>query len=124
MLERECAEAKVRSLTGTQHPLHRRFGRCWSAVSCVETSQGIVFAQSLVVATGGLSIPEDGSTGLGYEIASQFGLKIVTCRPGLVPLVFNPEDLAHWSDLSGLSAEVIVDQRRKESARPASERRC
>lgn len=107
LLERECAEAKVRILTGTRILSIGASG----AAGCrfrVDTSQGIVFAQSLVVATGGLSIPKMGATGLGYEIASQFGLKIVTCRPGLVPLLFNPQDLAHWSDLSGLSAEVIV----------------
>ena len=107
LLERECAEAKVRILTGTRI---LSIGAS-DAAGCrfrVDTSQGIVFAQSLVVATGGLSIPKMGATGLGYEIASQFGLKIVTCRPGLVPLLFNPQDLAHWSDLSGLSAEVIV----------------
>jgi predicted Rossmann fold flavoprotein len=107
MLERECAEAKVSILTGT-----RILSVAASDVDgCrfrVETSQGSFHAQSVVVATGGLSIPKMGATALGYEIATQFGLKIVPCRPGLVPLVFAPEDLANWSDLSGLSAEVIA----------------
>ncbi len=107
MLVRECAEAKVRILTGT---------RILSAAASdepgcrfrVETSAGTVFAQSVVVATGGLSIPKLGATALGYEIAERFGLRLVPCRPGLVPLVFSPNDLARWSDLSGLSAEVVA----------------
>ena len=107
LLERECAEAKVRIAPGI-----RILSVAASAVPGsrfrIETSQGIVLAQSLIVATGGLSIPKMGATSLGYEIAAQFGLRIVPCRPGLVPLVFAPEDLARWSDLSGLSAEVVV----------------
>ena len=107
MLERECAEAKVRIAPGTHvtsvSPTHQADSRFR-----VETSRGAFLAQSLVVATGGLSIPKMGATALGYQIASQFGMKIVTCRPGLVPLIFDQEDLANWSDLSGLSAEVVA----------------
>jgi len=107
LLERECADAGVRILTGT---------RVLSVAPCdqqnarfrVETSRGTFLAESLVVATGGLSIPRMGATGLGYEIAQQFGLRIVPCRPALVPLVFSPDDAARWADLSGLSAEVVA----------------
>ena len=60
------------------------------------------------MATGGLSIPKMGATGFGYEVARQFGLAIVEPRPGLVPLVFAPEDQARWCDLAGLSAEVVA----------------
>ena len=107
MLERECAEAKVRILTGTRVVSVAASDEAGCRFS-VETSQGTLLAQSLVVATGGLSIPKMGATSLGYEIATQFGLKIVPCRPGLVPFILNPEDLARWSDLSGLSAEVVI----------------
>ena len=107
MLERECAEARVRILTGTRVVSVSASDEAGCRFS-VETSQGVVHAQSLVVATGGLSIPKMGATSIGYEIATRFGLKMVPCRPGLVPLVFNPEDLAHWSDLSGLSTEVVA----------------
>ena len=107
MLERECAEAKVRIVTGTRVLAVSASGETGCRFR-VETSQGGFVAQSLVVATGGLSIPKMGATAMGYEIAAQFGLKIVPCRPGLVPLVLNPEDLAHWSDLSGLSSEVVA----------------
>ena len=107
MLERECAEAKVRMLTGTRVVSVASTDEAESRFR-IETSQGIFLVQSLVVATGGLSIPKMGATGFGYEIAAQFSLKIIPCRPGLVPFVFAPEHLADWSDLSGLSAEVIV----------------
>ena len=74
------------------------------------TSQGeIVFrAPALVVATGGLSIPKMGATGLGYEIARQFGLRVVEPRPALVPLVLAQPDQRDWCALSGVSAEVAV----------------
>jgi hypothetical protein len=49
-----------------------------------------------------------GATGFGYSIAEQFGLRIVTCRPALVPLVFSAEDREQWCDLTGLSTEVVA----------------
>ncbi len=60
--------------------------------------------ESLVIATGGLSMPRIGATGFGYEIAEQFGLKVLSRQPGLVPLTFSNDDLEHFSDLSGISA--------------------
>jgi len=74
----------------------------------VETSQGTISAASVVVATGGLSIPKMGATALGYDLARQFGHPIVETRPALVPLVFNPQDQSDWCDLTGLSTEVIA----------------
>jgi predicted Rossmann fold flavoprotein len=65
-------------------------------------------AESLVVATGGLSIPKMGATGFGYDLARQFGLKIVEPRPALVPLTLNKDDAAHFCDLAGLSTEVVA----------------
>ena len=65
-------------------------------------------APVLVVATGGLSIPKMGATGIGYDIARQFGLKINACRPALVPVTFCPEDKKRYGDLTGLATEVIV----------------
>jgi predicted Rossmann fold flavoprotein len=66
---------------------------------------------SLVVATGGLTVPKIGATPFGYRIAEQFGLAVVTPRPGLVPLAFAPDALARYGDLSGVSvdAEVACD---------------
>ena len=65
-------------------------------------------AETLVVATGGLSIPKLGATGFGYRLAEQFGLRIVPCAPALVPLRW-PEALkAQYSDLSGVSFPCVV----------------
>jgi predicted Rossmann fold flavoprotein len=74
----------------------------------VASDQGEFRARSVVVATGGPSIPKMGSSGFGYRIAEQFGLKIVAPRPALVPLTFDPALLATFGDLSGVSVEAIV----------------
>ncbi len=73
------------------------------------TNQGTFEAESLVVASGGLSIPKIGATDFGYRIARQFGLKVVEPRPALVPLTLNPTDLHRLNPLSGVSlaAEVV-----------------
>ena len=70
-------------------------------------SAGEFEAGALVVATGGLSIEKMGATGLAYELAAQFGLRVVTPRPGLVPLVLDGEE-AGWTELAGVAAEVEV----------------
>jgi predicted Rossmann fold flavoprotein len=74
----------------------------------VRTANAEFRAPALVIATGGLSIPKIGATSFGYDLARQFGLKIRDPWPGLVPLVFGPEDHAHFSDLAGISADVIA----------------
>jgi predicted Rossmann fold flavoprotein len=104
MLLEECRKA---------HAQLRLGGRI-SAVSksesgfVVVTDQGEFHGRSLVVATGGPSIPKMGSSGLGYKIAEQFGLKIVTPRPALVPLTFDTTLLAQFKDLSGVSVDAVV----------------
>ena len=74
----------------------------------VATDQGEFGGRSLVVATGGPSIPKMGSSGLGYRIAQQFGLAIVPPRPALVPLTFDAGLLAQFKDLSGVSVDAVV----------------
>jgi predicted Rossmann fold flavoprotein len=74
----------------------------------VATPQGAVRCTSLVIATGGLSVPKIGATPFGYRIAEQFGLHVVPPRPGLVPLAFAPEALARYGDLSGVSVDAEV----------------
>ncbi|MDW5265758.1 MULTISPECIES: NAD(P)/FAD-dependent oxidoreductase [Acidobacteriaceae] len=103
MLERECAEAGVRVVTGTKVLSVKQ-----NEKFMVETSAGTFQAQSVVVATGGLSIPKMGATGFGYSVAEQFGLRVIECRPALVPLVMGGEDASRWCDLTGLSAEVVA----------------
>ena len=74
----------------------------------LRTAKGWVSANALVVATGGLSIPQIGATPLGYQIAEQFDLPIVPPRPALAPLAFDPAQWAPFADLSGVSMEVDI----------------
>ncbi|WP_273241851.1 BaiN/RdsA family NAD(P)/FAD-dependent oxidoreductase [Hyphomonas atlantica corrig.] len=74
----------------------------------VETSSGGVSGQRLVIATGGLSIPKMGATGLAYDIARQFGHDIVETRPGLVPFTFSGELGEKFAAISGVAAPVIA----------------
>ncbi len=74
----------------------------------VSTAQGTFKSAALVIATGGLAVPKIGATPFGYKIAEQFGLKIVPPRAALVPLSFDPESLAQYGDLSGLSLDAEV----------------
>jgi predicted Rossmann fold flavoprotein len=74
----------------------------------VETARGPVIAQSVIVATGGKSIPKMGATGYGYQVAESFGLPLVPTRPALVPLTFAEQELAHMTPLSGLSVQGRV----------------
>lgn len=103
LLQRECERAKVTILTATQIESVER-----GSEFCVHTNRGEFHAASLVIATGGLSIPKIGATPWGYQIAEQFGLQIRRCRPALVPLTLNPEDRAAYCDLAGVSCEVIA----------------
>ena len=79
-----------------------------SGTYTVATPSGDLHAGSVVVATGGLSIPKMGASGIGYDIARSFGLRVVEPRAALVPFTFSEADLERWADLSGLSAEVVA----------------
>ncbi len=72
----------------------------------VQTTLGTVTATSLVVATGGLSIPRMGATGFGYALARQFGHSVLPTRAGLVPLTLSGTHLDHYADLAGVSLPV------------------
>lgn len=74
----------------------------------VTTSRGVQECKSLVIATGGLSIPKIGATKFGYDIARQFGLNVIETRAGLVPLTFQAGLLERCKTLSGLSVEATV----------------
>jgi len=103
MLMAECSQAGAGIVTGCNVETVRHAG-CFQ----VETNRGTLVAPSLVLATGGLSIPKLGASDLGYRIARQFGLRIVPCRPALVPLTFGPSDRNLYCDLAGVSLEVIA----------------
>jgi predicted Rossmann fold flavoprotein len=104
MLLEECRKAHTQL----------RLGVRISAISGAEdgfviaSDQGEFRCRSLVVATGGPSIPKMGASGFGYKIAEQFGLKIVPPRAALVPLTFDAALLAQFKDLSGVSVDAVA----------------
>ncbi len=75
----------------------------------VDTDRGTAWAPQLVVATGGLAIPQIGASDLGYRIAKQFGLRLVEPRPALVPLTFDGQAWAPWAELAGLALPVRIE---------------
>lgn len=83
------------------------------------TTLGTVSCASLVIATGGLSIPKMGATGFGYDIARQFGIDMIPTRAALVPLLFDEKLLAITKPLSGLSVDGAVVSCGKKSFREA-----
>ncbi|HMQ70025.1 MAG TPA: NAD(P)/FAD-dependent oxidoreductase [Ignavibacteria bacterium] len=74
----------------------------------LKTSRGIITSESVVIASGGISIPKMGATDLGYKIAEQFDLALTEIRPGLVPITFSNEERNTFSELSGISIDSIV----------------
>lgn len=75
----------------------------------IDTDRGPVRSRSVVVATGGLSIPKIGATDFGYRIAKQFGLRLVEPRPGLVPMTFDGDHWLPYAGLSGLALPVRIE---------------
>ena len=78
----------------------------------ITTDRDTYTATSLVIATGGPSIPKMGASRFAYGVANQFGLKVVEPRPGLVPLTFERDLLARLSRLSGVSLDAAVTHRK------------
>ena len=74
----------------------------------IDTERGPVRAAHVVVATGGLSIPQIGASDFGYRLAAQFGLRMVAPRPALVPLTFAGEGWAPYAQLAGLALPVQI----------------
>ena len=103
ILEAECRAAGVQIILSSEIQEIQRTDEF-----VVRTDSSEFHASALIVATGGLSIPKLGATSLGYEIAHQFGLKIVETRPALVPLVLGAGDRKQYCDLAGVSVEVEV----------------
>lgn len=104
MLFQECRDAGVTLNAETEiHSVSKENDRY-----TVQTSNGDFESSSLVIATGGLSIPKIGATKFGYEIAKQFDLNVITTTPALVPLTFQAALLERCKELSGLSVDAIV----------------
>ena len=74
----------------------------------ITTSQGVVECESLVVATGGLSIPSMGATGFGYALAQQFGHAVLPTRAGLVPLTQTGKPAEQMAELAGVALAVTA----------------
>lgn len=103
MLKQECDSASVDIRTGCEvGEVKKR--ECYK----LSTSVGDFGCESLVVATGGLSIPQLGATNFAFLLARQFGLRATQLRPGLVPLTFKPEDLRFFGALAGISVDAAV----------------
>ncbi len=103
MLAEECEDAKVTILLNCQ-VINVNKDKSYS----LKTNRGDLSCESLIIATGGLSIPKMGATDFGYRIARQFGVNIITPRPALVPLTVGKEDINFFKDLSGVSIASVV----------------
>ncbi|KIZ44878.1 MULTISPECIES: NAD(P)/FAD-dependent oxidoreductase [Rhodopseudomonas] len=104
LLMQECRAGNVQLRFGLRSPAIAR-----DADGFVLTSEQSVYrCRSLVVATGGPSIPKMGASGFGYKVAEQFGLTIVPPRAALVPLTFAPDLLPQFAELSGIAVDAVV----------------
>jgi predicted Rossmann fold flavoprotein len=109
MLTDECRAAAVRITTDCKVTSAER-GHGGFAL---RTTRGALRASALVIASGGLSVPKMGATAYGYELAKKFGHRIVPTRAALVPLIFGPDDMVRYRDLSGVSLPVQVSCQRQ-----------
>jgi predicted Rossmann fold flavoprotein len=106
LLMTECADGGVHVLLSTSVSAVRRDDS--SGTFTVVAGNNVFTAPALIVATGGLSIPKMGATGLGYDIARQFSIPIERCRPALVPLTLSGAKHEHFARMTGISAPVTV----------------
>jgi predicted Rossmann fold flavoprotein len=104
MLLRECEWAGAEVLLKTKIEQVEPVQNGWQ----LRTSAGVMRCTSLVIASGGLSIPTLGASGFGYDLARQLGLTVLPTRAGLVPFTLQPAQKEKLAPLSGLSAEVIA----------------
>lgn len=122
MLLQECREAgvEIRTQCETRSVMPGSKPRSPDETSPLEgadgftlsTDQGQLQAETLVVATGGLSIPSLGGSGFGYKLAEQFGLELLPRSAGLVPFTFTDATLNLCRQLAGVSCEVILSKSR------------
>jgi predicted Rossmann fold flavoprotein len=115
MLMDECVAAGVTIETSCAV---QRAGKSANGFS-LTTSRGQVLAQSLVIASGGLSIPSMGASGFGYELARQFGHEVLPTRAGLVPLTLSGKHQEHYQDLAGVAIPVAETRVGKQAFRAA-----
>jgi predicted Rossmann fold flavoprotein len=103
LTEMDAAGVKVRLETAVD-----RVAREGEGFELALSSGANVKCASLVIASGGKSIPKMGATGFGYDIAKQFGVNVVETRPALVPLTFEVKTLERLAPLSGVALDAVV----------------
>lgn len=104
MLLAECASAGVKIITDTPVQVVETGGQ-----KLLETPLGKLQCESLVIATGGLSIPKMGATGFGFELARKLDIPVLSTRAGLVPVVLDDHKLKPLAELSGISLDTITE---------------
>lgn len=104
MLMTECADADVAVRVGTQVTGYTKTETGFR----LETAERVLSCDSLIIASGGKSIPKMGATGFGYDVARQFGLEVVSPRAALVPFTFGEDMQQQFQGLSGVSVDAIV----------------
>ena len=108
MLLAECAAGGVQRWQPCSIKSIRSPGAAGTSSYELDSDRGIIAARSIVVATGGLSIPKIGASDFAYRVARQFGLRVVQPRPALVPLTFDGAGWAPYAQLAGLSLPVQI----------------
>jgi len=105
MLLKECEKVNVSTqLNSKIHSVEKRVDENYQ----IKTQNDMMSCESLVVACGGLSIPKMCASPLGYQLAEQFGLKIIPTSAGLVPFTLQPEDKKKYAELTGIAIDSIV----------------
>jgi predicted Rossmann fold flavoprotein len=104
LLVAECAKADVTISTRCEITSVSKLEQGFM----LQTSQGDMLCESLVIATGGLSLPKLGATGFGYQIAKQFGLNVLPTRAGLVPFTLQEQDKTLLAELSGVAIDTYA----------------
>ncbi|GIU67861.1 NAD(P)/FAD-dependent oxidoreductase [Candidatus Phycosocius spiralis] len=104
MLVAECTKVGVAIATDVEIQTLEKKGEGF----CVQTSAGRTVGKSLIMASGGLSIPKLGASDLAYQVARQFNVAVIAPMPALVPLVFDGEDRAMMTHLAGVALESIA----------------
>ena len=107
LLLAECERGKVEHVPNAYSIQVERSNNGSASGFHIQCAQGEFHSESLVIATGGLSIPKLGATSFGYDLARQFGMTIIEPRPALVPLLLGGKE-ANWTQLAGVSTLVRV----------------
>lgn len=113
MLLQECSDAHVDvRLNTTVNKIEQQAEESFK-IYCSSDIQAEIHCQSLVIATGGLSVPTLGASPFGYKIAEQFNIKVWPTRAGLVPFTLHPADKEKYAPLSGISVKCTVSVAQK-----------